>query len=66
MRVVDLSVQFQTQTDGAVCIRETEDGDDIWIPKTQCELEPGFENPSRGDIIGITVEEGVAKEKGLV
>jgi len=35
----DVQVIFQHGTPGAVCIRETEDGPDICIPKSQCEIE---------------------------
>lgn len=62
--VVDLSVQFITQTEKAVCIREVEDGPDIWIPKAQCEIEQT--DPRRYHYILLTVETGVAQEKGLI
>lgn len=62
--VVDLSVQFITQTERAVCIREVENGEDIWIPKSQCEIEQT--DPKRYHYILLTVETGVAQEKGLI
>ena len=62
--LVDLSVQFITQTEKAVCIREVEDGPDIWIPKSQCEIEQT--DPRRYHYVLLTVETGVAREKGLI
>ncbi|TNF19178.1 MAG: hypothetical protein EP318_15600 [Rhodobacteraceae bacterium] len=61
--IIDLSVQFQHQTDGAVCIREAEDGPDIWIPKSRCEIDPA--DPARGQTITLTTDEATATEKGL-
>ncbi|MEL6467065.1 MAG: hypothetical protein AAFQ58_19055 [Pseudomonadota bacterium] len=62
--LIDLSVQFQHQTEGAVCIRETEEGEDIWVPKFRCQIEPS--QPSRGQMITLTTDEGTVTEKGLV
>lgn len=44
--LLDLSVLFQHQTDKAVCIRQTQDSDDVWIPKSRCEVDPP--DPVRG------------------
>ena len=30
--LIDLQVIYQTRTERAVCIRETEDGPDVWLP----------------------------------
>lgn len=62
--LVDLSVQFQHQTEGAVCIREVEGGPDIWIPKSRCQIEQT--NPLRGHYVLLTTDEDMAAEKGLV
>lgn len=62
--LIDLSVQFQHQTDAAVCIRETEGSRDIWIPKSRCEIYPS--QPLRGQIITLTTDETTATEKGMV
>lgn len=62
--ITDIEVQFQHQTDAAVCIRETEDGDDIWIPKSRCEIDPA--QPVRGQFVTLTSDEGTLQEKGLV
>lgn len=61
--IVDIEVQFQHQTDGAVCVRLDEDSDDIWLPKSRCEIEPSA--PSRGEVITLTTDESTAVEKGL-
>ena len=62
--IIDLTVQFQHQTAAAVCIRETETSDDIWIPKSRCEIDP--DRPTRGQIITLTTDENTASEKGLI
>jgi len=62
--IVEISVQFQHQTDDAVCVRETEDGPDIWIPKSRCEILQT--DPRRGHYILLTTDEATAIEKGLV
>lgn len=62
--LVDVDVQFQTQTSEAVCVRSDEDGEDIWVPKSRCEIEPA--NPSRGKSIVLTTDEAMAIEKELV
>lgn len=62
--LVDISVQFQHQTEAAVCIRETEDGPDIWIPKSRCEIQQT--DPRRGHYVLLTTDEATATEKGLV
>lgn len=62
--LVDISVQFQHQTDAAVCIRTVEDGPDIWIPKSRCEILQT--DPHRGHYVLLTTDEATATEKGLV
>lgn len=60
----DIKVIFQHQTEAAICVRETEDSRDTWIPKSQCEIEPC--HPRRGDAITLTASEKTLTEKGLV
>lgn len=62
--LLDISVQFQHQTDAAICVREFEGGDDIWIPKSRCEIHQS--DPSRGHYVLITTDEATAQEKGLI
>ena len=62
--LLDISVVFQHQTDKAVCIREVENGPDIWIPKSRCVIEPT--DPRRGHYVLLTTDEATATEKGLV
>ena len=62
--IYDIEVQFQHQTEAAVCVRETEDSDDIWLPKIRCEIDPA--QPSRGQIITLTADENILSEKGLI
>lgn len=62
--LLDLSVQFQTQTDAAVCVRTVEDGPDIWIPKSRCEILQSA--PLRGHYVLLTTDETTATEKGLI
>ena len=66
----DVRVIYQTATDRAVCVRETEDGPDIWIPLSLCEIAP-----SEADLLGglargrtaiLTAQEHTLIEKGLL
>jgi hypothetical protein len=61
--ITDIEVQFQHQTEVAVCIRETEDSEDIWIPKSRCEIYP--QTPTRGQYVTLTSDENTLTEKGL-
>ena len=60
----DIEVQFQHQTDAAVCVRATEDGDDIWLPKSRCEIYP--QTPVRGQFVTLTADDQTLTAKGLV
>lgn len=62
--IMDIEVQFQHQTDAAVCIREVENSPDIWIPKSRCEIYP--QTPVRGQYVTLTSDEATLTEKGLV
>lgn len=66
----DIEVIFQHQTGRAVCVREIEDGPDIWIPLSQCEIAPKdgdlLGGLSRGRIAILTAPERVLNEKGLL
>lgn len=62
--LVDISVQFQHQTEAAVCIRAEEDGPDIWIPKSLCEILQT--DPRRGHYVLLTTDEATATEKDLI
>ncbi|PJN96858.1 hypothetical protein CNY89_00165 [Amaricoccus sp. HAR-UPW-R2A-40] len=37
--IEEVDVIFQTMTDRAVCVRGDEDGEDIWLPLSQVEIE---------------------------
>lgn len=62
--IIDISVQFQHQTEDAVCVRAVEDGPDIWIPKSRCEIQQT--DPRRGHYVLLTTDETTAIEKELV
>lgn len=62
--IVELSVQFQHQTENAFCIRPVEDGPDVWVPKSRYEILQT--EPKRGHYILLTTDETTATEKGLV
>lgn len=59
----DIEVIYQTETDRAVCVRHIEDGDDVWLPKSQCEIDG---EPVRGSIVTLTAGERLLTEKGLI
>jgi hypothetical protein len=70
-RLHDISAQYQTETALAVCIRETETGPDVWLPKAEIEVESRTRSlfdtrPQRGEIVTITAPEWLLTEKGLL
>lgn len=62
--IVEISVQFQHQTEAAVCVREVEDGPDIWLPKSCCEILQS--DPRRGHYVLLATDEATALKKGLI
>lgn len=64
--LIDLTVIYQHQTERAVCIRETEDGKDVWIPLSQCEIAAKDSDLARGCVAILTAPERVLTEKGLL
>ena len=68
--VVDLSPEGAIIDDEDMLVRETEDGPDIWIPLSLCEIEPKegdlFGGLTRGRVAVLTAPERVLAERGLV
>ncbi|MGP9790719.1 hypothetical protein [Roseinatronobacter sp. NSM] len=62
----DVSVIFQHQTERAVCVRDVEDGSDIWIPLSQCQIDAPDGNLRRGGVATLTASENLLTEKGLI
>ena len=62
--LADIQVIYQTCTERAVCVRETEDGPDVWMPLSEVEIEPL--SPRRCDVVTLTGPEWLLTEKGLV
>lgn len=61
MSTEEVSVIYQTQTELAVCVWEDDEGEDIWLPISQIEIEP--EDPERGDAVKVTAPETADPEK---
>ena len=63
---------YQTRTDRAVCVREVEDGPDIWLPRSETTIEDGLGTlfagtpPARGEPVTVTAPEWLLIEKGLL
>jgi len=55
-------MEFQTETEHAICVHASGDDSDIWLPKSQIEWE---EDAERGDLIAVSLPEWLAEEKGL-
>ena len=66
----EVTVEYQTQTDLAVCIREVEGGPDIWIPHAQCTVDPLrgdlLGGIARGTLVTLTASEQTLIDKGLL
>ena len=65
--VIDVEVIYQTETDRAVCVREDDGDDDIWLPLSQVEIErkDGGEL-RRGCVAVLTGPEWLLTDKGLL
>ena len=61
--LIDAEVIFQTSTEKAVCVRETEGGPDVWLPLSQVEIAG---EPRRGGIVTLTAPEPLLIEKGML
>jgi hypothetical protein len=59
----DIEVIFQTSSERAFCVRSEEDGDDVWLPKSGCEIEGPLE---RGAIVTLTAGARLLTDKGLI
>lgn len=64
--LADIQVQFQTQTEKAVCVRAYEGATDSWVPKSACEIDGPNDPPRRGDIVTLTASQRLLEERGLV
>lgn len=64
--IIDVSVQFQHKTEKAICVRETEDGEDIWFPLSQIEVDADINDLRRGEIVEISGPEDLIMDKGLI
>lgn len=62
--LADLQVIYQTSTERAVCVRETEDSPDVWLPLSEVEIEPL--SPRRWDVVTLTGPEWLMVRKGLL
>lgn len=63
----DIDVVFVRETEKAYGIRSHEDGDLVWVAKSQCELEPKV-GPElvMGRLAVLTAEEWLLSEKELI
>lgn len=63
-----VTVLFQTTSDSAVCVREHEDGPDIWLPLSQVEFEKtrGSGAPERDDVIRLSAPEWLLNDRGML
>ena len=65
--LADIQVIYQTRTERAVCIRETEDSPDVWLPWSEVEVYRDDEaTPMRGDVVTLTGPEWLMVRKGLL
>ena len=62
----DMEVIYQHRTEKAVCVRQYEGADDVWIPLSACEIEAKEGELRRGCIAVLTAPEIILNEKGLI
>jgi hypothetical protein len=61
--LIDIDVIYQHETEKAVCIREDENSEDVWLPKSQCEVDG---DRRRGGVVTLTAPERTLLDKGLI
>ena len=65
--IEEVDVTFQTMTDRAVCVRGDEDGEDIWLPLSQVEIEQQQGGAlRRGCVAILSGPEWLLTDKGLL
>lgn len=63
---------YQTRTERAVCVRQVEDGPDIWLPRSEATIADGIGSmfagipPARGEVVAVTAPEWLLTEKGML
>lgn len=63
--LVDIKVYFVRSTEKAIGIaRSDHAGGIIWLPKSQCQVEP--REPKPNSLCEVTLPQWLAKEKGLL
>lgn len=64
----EIEAIYQAETPIGVCIRETEEAPDVWLPKSAVEIEPANEALplERGAIVTITAPEWLLMKEGLI
>jgi hypothetical protein len=61
--LVDLTMQIVRETDKAICVRDAEDRNPVWLPRSQ--IEVSTDGAPRGCVI-VTMPEWLALDKGLI
>lgn len=61
----DIQVIYMRSTEKAVCVKG-DNGVDVWIPKSQCEIETYDYVPRWGSVVTLTAPESVLLEKNLL
>lgn len=60
--LVDVVVILVHQTEKAILVKDAEDSDPVWLPKSRIEVEP----TKKANYVTVTMPEELAYEKGLV
>lgn len=61
--LADIEVIFQHATERAVCVRDEEDGEDIWLPLSVCEVSGDMR---RGGLVTVTASARLLADRGLL
>lgn len=62
-----VEVIYQTESASGLCVREVEDGPDIWLPLSEIEFSAkGGSEPDRGDVIAVEAPEWLLADRGLI
>ena len=62
--IVDLDLMYITQTEKGLCVRQSEEHETFWLPKSQIEFED--KDYKRNQVIKVTIPEWLAEKHDLL
>lgn len=66
---VAISCTYITQTAHAICVVESESGEEVWLPKSQIEVDYDEDidgQLAEGELLDVVIPKWLAEEKELI